>query len=180
MANRHQEFLDRGGRVFAVSADTAPMNAAVVEKMALPFPMLSDVDRDQAITPLGFADEKDPREIARPGAVIISPDAEVVYSFVGRDYADRPLEDMLIEELAGLGLDATEQAPPELGDVEAGPKAMPYRGLSPYFRGAKFAALAIRSRYRDSGEEFADDLKRYVELVDRYLEALPGVEERRA
>jgi AhpC/TSA family len=180
MANRHQEFLDRGARVFAISADTASMNAAVVEKMALPFPILSDVDRDQAITPMGFADEKDPREIARPGAAVISPEAEVVYSWLGRDYADRPLEDILLEELDRLGLDSTDQTPPELGEIEAGDKAMPFEGLSSYLRGAKFAGLAIRSRYRDSGEDFADDLKRYVEMLDRYLEALPGVEERKA
>jgi hypothetical protein len=180
MANRHQEFLDRGARVFAISADTAPMNAAVVEKMALPFPILSDVDRDQSITPMGFADEKDPREIARPGVAVISPEAEVIYSWLGRDYADRPLEDVLLEELDRLGLDSTDQAPPELGEIEAGDKAMPFGGLSSYLRGAKFAGLAIRSRYRDSGEDFADDLKRYVEMLDRYLEALPGVEERKA
>lgn len=180
MANRHHEFLDRGARVFALSADTAPMNAAVVEKLALPFPILSDPNRDQAITPMGFADAKDPREIARPGAVVISPQAEVIYTFLGRDYTDRPLEDVLLEELDKLGLEPTEQAPFELGEIEPGEKAMPYQGLSPYFRGAKFAGLAIRSRYRDLGEDFADDLKKYVEMVDRYLEALPGVKERKA
>jgi hypothetical protein len=180
MANRHDEFLAKGARVFAISADTPAMNAAMVDKLALPFPILSDSDREQAIRPLGFADEKDPREISRPGAVLVSPDSEVVYSIVGRDYADRPLEDVLLEQLDELGLDATSQPPPELGEMEAGEKAMPYRGLSPYFRGAKFAALAIRSRHRDLGEGFADDLKRYVQMVDRYLEALPGVEERRA
>jgi hypothetical protein len=180
MANRHREFLERGGRVFAISADTAPMNAAVVEKMALPFPKLSDTGRQEAITPLGFADEKDPREISRPGAAIISPNAEVVFSFVGRDYADRPLEDVLLDELGALGLPPTEQPPPELGEIQPGDKAMPLRGLGPYYRGAKFAALAIRGRHRNLGDDFGDDLKGYVEMVDRYLEALPGVEERKA
>lgn len=56
---------------------------------------------------------------------------------------------------------------------------MPYEGLAHYFRGAKFAALALRSRYRDLSEELADDTKRYVQMVERYLEALPAVEERR-
>jgi hypothetical protein len=180
MANRHQEFLDRGGRIFAISADTVPKNAAVVEKLALPFPILSDPGRDQVITPMGFADEKDPREIARPGAAIISPDAEVVYSFVGRDYADRPLEDVLLEKLVELGLEPTTQPAPRLGPIEAGEKAMPYQGLSPYFRGAKFAGLAIRSRHRDLGEDFSGDMKAYIEMIDRYLEALRGVEDRRA
>ena len=180
MANRHHEFLDRGGRVFAISADTAPMNAAVVEKMALPFPILSDADRQEVITPLGFADEKDPREISRPGAAIVSPDAEVVFSFVGRDYADRPLEDVLLEKLGELGLEPTEQALPELGEIQPGEKAVPYRGLGPYFRGAKYAGLAMRSRHRNLGDDFGDDLKGYVEMIDRYLEALPGVEDRKA
>lgn len=180
MANRHHEFLDRGGRVFAISADTVPMNAAVVEKLALPFPILSDPDRDQVITPMGFADERDPRQIARPGVAIISPEAEVVYSFVGRDYADRPLEDVVLEELGELGLEATSQRAPELGPIEPGEKAVSYQGLSPYFRGAKFAGLAMRSRHRDLGEDFSGDMQAYIEMIDRYLEALRGVEGRRA
>jgi hypothetical protein len=85
MAQRHQEFLDRGGRVFGISADTAPMNTALVEKLALPFPVLSDPDRSNAVTPLGFADEKDPREIARPGAVDGSYDDKYTGKIVGVD-----------------------------------------------------------------------------------------------
>lgn len=179
MANRHDEFLERGGRVFGISADTAPMNAAMVDKLALPFPILSDPDRDRAITPLGFADERDPREIARNGALIISPDGEVVVSLLGRDYADRPEEDGLLDELTSLGLPPTTQAPPEVGEIESGERAMPLEALPPYFRGAKFAALALRSRHRDLGDELTGDIERYVEMVERYLEALPGVSRRR-
>ena len=155
------------------------MNAAVAEKLALPFPFLADPGRDQAVTPLGFADEKDPRQISRPGTVIISPDAEIVFSVIGRDYADRPDEDMLLAEVEKLGLGPTTQDRPEIGTPEAGPKAMPLDDLGPYFRGAKFAVLAARSRYRDVGEEFRDDLKGWVQMVDRYLEALTAVEDRR-
>lgn len=179
MAQRHDEFLARGARVYGLSADTPPMNTAVVEKLALPFPVLSDPDRSQAVTPLGFADEKDPRQISRPGTLIVDPDGEIVFSITGRDYADRPDEDTLLEALDGLGLPATSQSPPEREESQPGEKAMPYEGLAHYFRGAKFAALALRSRYRDLSEELADDTKRYVQMVERYLEALPAVEERR-
>lgn len=179
MAQRHDEFLARGARVYGLSADTPPMNTAIVEKLALPFPVLSDSDRAEAITPLGFADEKDPRQISRPGTVIIDPDGEIAFSVTGRDYADRPNEDDLLEALEGLGLPATNQDPPELGESQAGEKAMAYEGLPHYFRAAKFAVLAVRGRYRDLSEEFADDTKRYVQMVERYLEALPAVEERR-
>lgn len=180
MANRHHEFLDRGGRVFGVSADTSPMNAAMVAKLALPFPILSDPQRDRAITPLGFADEKDPREIARNGALLVAPGGEIVFSILGRDYADRPEEDVLLDRLGSLDLPATTQRPPEVADPEPGERAIPYEGLSHYFRGAKFAVLALRRRHRDMSEAFASDAKRYVEMVDRYLDALPGVDERQA
>ncbi len=180
MAGRHGEFLQRGGRVFGISADTAPMNAAMVDKLGLPFPILADPDREQAITPLGFADEKHPNNISRTGSLVISPEGEIVFEYLGRDYADRPMEDELLDALGSLSLAATTQDLPELGEIEPGPRAMPLDGIGPYFRGAKFAALAIRSRYREFGEEFADDLKAYVGMVERYIEALPGVEERKA
>jgi hypothetical protein len=79
MAERHDEFLELGARVFALSADTVAQNTAVVEKLALPFPILSDPDRTRAITPLGFADDDDPRQISKPGTMIIAPGGEVVY-----------------------------------------------------------------------------------------------------
>jgi hypothetical protein len=79
-----------------------------------------------------------------------------------------------------LGLEPTSQPAPELGPIEAGEKAVPYRGLSSYLRGAKFAGLAIRSRHRDLDEDFSADMKGYIEMLDRYLEALRGVEDRKA
>ena len=180
MAQRHDEFLARGGRVYGLSADPAPMNTAIVEKLALPFPVLADPDRSEAITPLGFADEGDPRQISRPGTLIVDTSGNVVFSVTGRDYADRPDEDTLLGALEDLGLPATTQAPPDLGESQPGEKAMAYQGLSHYFRGAKFAVMALRGRHRGLGEEFGDDTKRYVQMVERYLEALPAVEERRS
>lgn len=180
MAQRHSEFLDAGARVYAISADTAPQNAAMVEKLALPFPLLADPTRDEAITPLGFADENDPRQISRPSTAIVATNGEVVYSVTGRDYADRPNEDDLLEVVRELALPATTQERPEVGQAEDGPKAMPFDGLMHYFRGAKFATMALRGRHRDLGEDFRDDTKRYVQMVERYLEAMTSVEDRRA
>lgn len=180
MARRHSDFLERGARVFGLSADSAPMNAAIVDKLALPFPVLSDPDRSNAIAPLGFADEKDPRQISLPATVIVAPDGEIVFSVIGRDYADRPDEEALLEALDGLDLPATTQPLPELGEILPGPKAMPYEGIPHYFRGAKFTTLAVRNRHRDLSEAFADDLETYGMMVERYLDALPYVEQRKA
>ena len=83
------------------------------------------------------------------------------------------------EAIEPLGF-AEEKDPSEPGVVEPGPRVMPYEGIGHYFRGAKFATLALRGRHRDLGQEFSDDTKRYIQMVGRYLEALPGVEERKA
>lgn len=166
--------------MFGLSADSPAQNAAVMEKLALPFPILSDVERDQAVTPLGFADENDPRLISRPGVVIISPDGEIVSRFVGKDYADRPDEDLVLEELGSLGLDPTAQEAAEHGPVEPGEMAIPGEALKYYFSGAKFAALALRRRYRDISDDFRDGTKAYVAMVEKYLGALAAVGERKA
>ncbi len=151
-----------------------------MEKLALPFPILSDPDRDRAVTPLGFADERDPRLISRPGVVIVAPGGEEVWRHTGRDYADRPHEDLLLSEVSKLGVDPTTQASPDVGEAVHGETAMPPEDLPHYLRGAKFAALALRSRHRSISEEFKDDAKEYVARMERYLEALSAVEERKA
>lgn len=178
LAQRHDEFLDKGGRIYGISADTPGQNAAVIEKLRLPFPILSDPGRDQAIIPLGFADENDPREIARPGVLIVDPRGEVVYRTGSRDYADRTTEDSILEALAELGLGPTTQRPPETGEPEPGDKALAFDSLRPHFRGIKFATYALRRRHRDVDEDFAEDAKAYGQMADRYLEALSAVEDR--
>jgi hypothetical protein len=178
MAMRHSEFLDKGVRLFGLSADTPGQNAAVMEKLALTFPLLSDEDRQAAITPLGFADEKDPRQISRAGLVIIGTEGDTLHREEGRDYADRPNEDDLAAIVAGFGLDPTTQEKPSMGRPEPGEKAMPFEGIPHYFRGAKFAVLALRGRYRDLSDEFTDDTKRYAQRMDRYIEAIAAVRER--
>ena len=166
--------------MFALSIDSPQQNAAVMEKLTLPFPILSDPDRDRAVTPMGFADEKDPRLISRPGMVIVAPGGEGVWRHTGRDYADRPHEDLLLAEVAKLDLDPTTQDRPVVGPAVHGEKAIPLEALAHYFRGAKFAALALRSRHRSISDEFRADTKEYVTRVERYLQALSAVEDRRA
>ncbi len=175
MAMRHSEFLEKGVRLFGLSADTPGQNAAVMEKLDLSFPLLSDEERQSAITPLGFADENDPRQISRPGLVVIDARGDIVHREEGRDYADRPDEDELLGVLDSLGFSSTSQNAPEVGTAEPGEKAIPLEGIPHYLRGAKFASLALRSRYRDLSDEFKDDSKAYAQMVDRYLEAISDV-----
>ena len=140
----------------------------MVEKLGLPFPLLSDPDRSQAIVPYGVADLKDDRNIALPTVVLVAPGGEEQARFSARDFADRPPEDDVLVALGSLGLPPAVQPPPEPGAARPGPNAMPLEQLLPYYRGARFAVIAMSRRHPDTKEE-AD---RYVAQLDRYTEAV--------
>lgn len=139
----------------------------MIEKLNLPFPMLSDPDRSRAITPYGFANEGDPRDIGIPATVVIGADGTEVWRTVSKDFADRPPEDEALDVIRGLGLASVEQPVPAAGNPEPGPHAMPFSQMRDYYRGAKFAALAMGGRFPDAKE----DAKLYAAQMDRYMEA---------
>ena len=51
-----------------------------------------------------------------------------------------------------------------------GDPPMPLESLLPYYRGARYSALALRGRHRDC-EGLREDAQRYVAMVDQYSEA---------
>ena len=159
-------------RIFAISVDSPEQHSAWIEKLDLPFPMLSDPDRSAIIEPMGVADPNDAREISRPAMVLIEPGGEEAWRYVSRDFADRLPEDDVLEHARSLGLESTSQEPPETVDPEPGPRAMPLDGLPYYLRGARFAAMAMGLRHRDLGDEIKEDSKAYVAEMDRMLEAV--------
>lgn len=180
IATRHREFLAAGARVFAITADSPSQNSFVMTDLALPFPLLSDPDRANAITPLGFADEKDPRLISRPGTIVVAPGGDECWRYLGRDYADRPHEDLLLEKVRELGLRPITQDAPVVGEPERGPSSTSTKALPTYFRGSKFAVLAFRGRYRSFGDAYRDDAKSHIQMTERYMEAIADAVERRA
>lgn len=165
----HDAFLDAGTRIVAISVDSVGQHAAMVEKLDLPFPMLSDPDRSLAITPFGVADPKDERFIAVPAVVLVGTDGEEAWRFVSRDYADRLPEELVLEQAKALGLEPATQRAPRPGIPDPGARAFPVEMLPYYFRGARFAALAIGLRHKDLSDELKNDTKAYVEEVDRYF-----------
>ena len=172
MSQRHGQILAAGFRTAAIDIDTPSQHAAMVEKLRLPFPMLSDPARSQAIVPYGLADDSDPRNLARPALLAAAPGGAEIYRFVARDFADRLPEDDLINILNTQGLSPTTQPRPTAGDPQPGPRAMPVRAMIPYFQGGRFAALALGLRHRHLGEEFKDDSKAYMAEMDRYVAAI--------
>jgi AhpC/TSA family len=175
---RHQLLLAAGVRLYAISIDSPERNAAMVEKLKLPFPYLSDPDRSKAITPYGVADEKDDRHIARPAMVVVRPDQEEAFRFVSRDFADRLSEDEVVMAVQKIGLPATTQGPPPIGPAEPGPRSLSLHDLRIYFRGARFAALTMGLRHGHHAEAIKADSKAYVAEMDRYTEALDWLRQR--
>jgi AhpC/TSA family protein len=169
---RHQQILAAGARVFAVSIDPPGRNAAMIEKLSLPFPYLSDPDRSQAIIPYEVADEKDERRIARPAILVITPGHEEGFRFVSRDFADRVPEDDVIAALQQLDLPATSQEPPEAGKPDPRARSLSPSQLKVYFRGARYAAQIMGLRHAHYAEEIKIDSKAYVAEMDRFTTAL--------
>ena len=157
---------EAGARVVGVTIDTPKQNSALIEKLDLPFPILSDPDRSGAIIPYGLADPDDERNIARPAVVLVAADGSETFRRVSRDFADRPTEDEVLEQVRALNLPPTTQERPTLGSAEAGPRAMPFEQLHSYFRGARFAVVALSRRHPELGE----DASRYMAEMDRYME----------
>jgi hypothetical protein len=167
-------------RIVGIDVDSPAQHAAMIEKLDIPFPYLSDPDRSKAIAPFDVVDEKDARNLARPAMILVDTDGEERFRFVSRDFADRYPEDKVLEVAAELGLPPTTAEPMKQGTPEAGPSAMPFEGLWHYLRGARFAALAMGLRHKDLGESIKEDSKAYVETMDRMLEAVKAYTKRRA
>jgi hypothetical protein len=157
--------LEAGAVVAAIDVDSPNQHAAMVEKLNLAFPMLSDPDRSLAIGPYDLMNTVDPRNLAIPATVLVGPAGEELSRSVSRDYADRPFEDAALESLRELGLDPVTQPAPTPGKPERGQAAMPFGDLRTYFRGAKFGSKAMGLR---TGA--MDEADRFGLLMDHYME----------
>lgn len=180
MAARYTEFLDVGVKLAAIDIDSPRQHAAMIEKLQIPFPYLSDPDRSLAIEPYDLANPKDPRNLAFPAIVLIDADGAERWRWVSRDFADRIPEDDVLAQAQALGLRSTSQQPIEIGPVEPGPKAMPFEGLWFYLRGARFAALAMGLRHGHWDESIKDDSKAYVAEMDRFMAHIEALQKRRS
>ncbi len=170
--------------VVGISVDAPDENGAMVDKLHLPFPLLSDPD---AAT-IGGWDVYDPvggthGPIARPAIFVVGRDLRVAYDYVGRDFADRPPDTDVIAAL-DLVRDATprplERAVPVPGPrpVDAGNPAdrpMPLEQMPAYFRGATFAVQAIAGRTGDVA--IRAECERFRAMVAEHMKA--AIETRR-
>ncbi len=153
-----------------ISVDPPERNAAMVEKLGLPFALLSDPDGERAIKPYGVWHEEP--EIARPAIVLVGPDGTEAFRRVAEDFADRSPEDEVVDRVKELRLGSVDADEIVVGPTAPGEKAFPAEALKPYFRGARFSALSIGGRV----PEAKDTTDQLVQQADRYLEAWKAVD----
>jgi hypothetical protein len=166
LAEHHQRITASGGRVVGISVDSPGRNAAMVEKLRLPFPLLSDPEGRQSIRPYGAWHEGKP--YGRPAVVIVAPGGRVAFHQVGEDFADRLGEDEIIAALAPLALPAVTQDPPLPGQPAPGPQAVDLAWLPAYLRGGRFAVQALSGRVPGAQHE----AEAMTKVYDRFLAAL--------
>jgi peroxiredoxin len=91
LARDHERYAQRGAAIIGISVDSPGQNAAMAQKLALPFPLLSDPDATGAIAPFGVADAGNARGVmAKPAIVVVAPNGGEAYRYAGGDFADRP------------------------------------------------------------------------------------------
>ena len=86
--------------VAGISVDPGENNRAMVDKLLLPFPLLSDPE-GTVVKSYGVWTDGD-GGIARPSMFAIRQDLSMAWEYVGEDYADRPTDDALLALAARL------------------------------------------------------------------------------
>lgn len=151
----------------------------MVEKLLLPFPLLSDPN-GALIQRFGLWNAEE--HIAVPSIIVVDQTGTIVYSYTGHDFADRPGDAAVFTALAGMerggayadGIPQIQVAPDE-AQQSVGPdrRAISLEELVPYYQGAFFASVALKGRLADRGErEAVSEISSYQGMVRDYRDAL--------
>ena len=158
-------------------------NEAMVEKLDLPFALLSDAKGELS----KLYDLWNAREgVAVPAILVLDRSGNVRYLYKGSDFADRPGDGPIFEALDELSKDGDTDAGarPEVGlsadEAEAATvrpqrPAMTLEQLVPYYRGVYFTTVALRKRVvgvQPGGSEAADEVDKYQAMTNAYMEAI--------
>ena len=169
MAREYAAYLGRGASIVAIVVDAPEQNAAMVEKLALPFPILSDPDGEGAIKPYDLWDADG--DLAKPAIVVVALDGREAYRYDGVDFMDRPNDDEVFAALDGLGIPPLETPVGPLPHLppHPGPRAMKLGDLGVYMRGVRSAMKAMTARARDPFDRA--EAERTLRMAERYVAA---------
>ena len=149
----------------------------MVEKLGLPFPLLSD-PRGDLIKSLDLWNEEE--GVSEPAILVLDGSGAVRHLYSGgSDFSDRPANEDLMEILDGIepggepgnGGPAVRVSAGEAEDASVRPQrpAMTLDALRPYYLGAHFTAVALQKKLDGGAKE---TVAAYQALVDEYNEAL--------
>ena len=169
MAREYGEYTRRGARIAAVSVDPPEVNAAMGDKLALPFAVLSDPGGERAIKPYDVWHAE--RSIAKPAIIVLASDGREMYRYVGVDFMDRPDDGDVLGALDALGLSSLPEASGTAPHLDPHPsqRAMPLETLAPYMRGVQFAMGGMAERMRDPYDR--EQARHTAAMAERYVRA---------
>jgi len=98
-ARSWDRFIGEAVSLVGISVDPVENNRAMVDKLLLPFPLLSDPE-GRVIRDWGVWNDAD-GGLAKPAIFAIRRDGSVGWSFTASDFADRPTDDELFNSLRG-------------------------------------------------------------------------------
>jgi peroxiredoxin len=99
-ARQWERFEEARLQVVGIVVDPVENNAGMVDKLLLPFPILSDPE-GRVIKAYGVWSDGE-GGIAKPSLFLVPPDRSVLFSYVGEDFADRPSDDELFGAVASM------------------------------------------------------------------------------
>ena len=169
MSRQYDEYTSRGTQIAAIVIDTPAQNAAIVQALQMPFPILSDPGGSEAIQPYDVWDEQG--EMARPAILVLNREGSEVYRYVGEDFMDRPTDEVVIQAVDGLDLPAVDPSDDVLATVppEPGSRAMRLENLGIYMRGVRACSNALGGRARD--EHDRQQAQRTSKMAEAFIAA---------
>lgn len=152
----------------------------MVDKLLLPFPLLSD-PRGELIKLLGLWNEEE--SVAHPSIVVVDKSGRIQYIYAGEDFADRPGDEELFEALDKLDQNREPKAvEPEVQIIGSDPEsvgpdkpAQTLEKLVPYYRGVNFTTIALKKRFGSwgrSGKDALREVEKYQAMIRHYQKAL--------
>jgi peroxiredoxin len=94
-------FEAAGVSLAGIVVDSVEQNRAMVDKLLLPFPILSDAE-SRVIGEWGVLNAAE-HDIAKPAIFCIRRDGTIAYEYIGVDYTDRPTDEELFAAVSEVG-----------------------------------------------------------------------------
>ena len=169
-----------------MSVDPPSHNEAMVEKLDLPFPLLSDARGDLARRCDLWNDEEG---VAVPAIVVLDRAGVIRYFYTGQDFADRPGDDEVLgaldelpEASLGEGDDTVEiritAEEAEASTVRPNRPPITLEQLVPYYRGVFFVTVALKRRFGELKDRDAfKEVDRYQQMTKEYAAAINKTKE---